>query len=675
MSPYELESLRAEVDQHLILYHVFDQPVISDVEFDALFKKLVDFEQKHPELITLDSPTMRVGAPRSDKFAPVVFNVPMYSLGNAFTDEDTIKFDAQVKESLNADYTIEYVAEVKYDGLAIKLRYEHGLLVRASTRGDGHVGEDVTNNIRTIKTIPLSIHSNPWEETPEVLEILGEIVVTKKEFERINHLQLENGKDEYVNCRNLAAGSVRQLDPSVTASRRLTFYAYGLGENTWETKPAKQSDLLSWFNLVGFKVDDLPKVCHGPEELLNWFKIVKDLRPTLPYEIDGVVYKVNNFNLQEQLGYRTRTPRFAIAHKFPAEEAVTQVEKITVQIGRTGAVTPVARLKPVFVGGVTVTNATLHNVNEIRRKDIREGDFVVVRRAGDVVPEVVASILDKRLPNAPEWSIPTRCPDCLSPIRQEESEAVARCTGEWGCPAQRVAKLIHYASRDCLDIDGFGDEIIQELFYLGFLKTPVDFYKLTPSMLLNLEHTKDKKVNNLLAAVEKSKTTTCAKFLFGLGIRHCGASTCRDIVEFFGSNIEDLMHLDLKQVAWANNVGKTTAQAWYEFFNLNTGMSNYKMVQEIIGHGVHWPDVKQNTRQTHLKGMKFVLTGSFEKYTREILQELIINSGGEVSGSVSKKTTYVAVGKDPGSKLQKAKDLDIAIIDETQLLKLIDKEE
>lgn len=669
MTPQELETLRTEIDQHLIMYHIHDKPIISDAEFDALFKKLVDFEEAHPELVTLDSPTKRVGAPRSESFAPVVFNVPMFSLGNAFTDEDTIKFDSQVKEQLNADYTVEYVAEPKYDGLAIRIRYEYGKLVRASTRGDGHVGEDVTNNIRTIKTIPLSIRSNHWEEVPAVLEVNGEIVVTKKEFERINELQLKSGKDEYVNCRNLAAGSVRQLDSSVTASRRLVFFAYGLGECIWETKPAKQSELLHWFWRNGFQVSELFKVCHGAEELLTWFKIVSELRPTLPYEIDGIVYKVNNFILQEQLGFRTRTPRFAIAHKFPAEEAITQVEKIGVQIGRTGAITPVARLKPVFVGGVTVTNATLHNVNEIHRKDVREGDFVVVRRAGDVVPEVVRSLPEKRQGVLPEWQMPSRCPECHSFIKKEADEAVARCTGEWECPAQQVAKLVHYASRDALDIEGFGPEIIQELFHLGFLKKPIDFYQLNAAKLGVMSETKDKTINNLLRAVEDSKNTTIPRFLFGLGIRHCGEGTSKRLATAlkYMRAIEAADRWTLMKIP---DIGDITAKSVEDFFR---NEDNSNMVNCIIASGLKFPEPKVESPDGPLKGKTFVLTGTLPNYTREEFEKLIEQASGKVSGSVSKKTTYLVVGSEPGSKLDKAKELGIEIIDEDKLLKLIQK--
>ncbi|HWR78491.1 MAG TPA: NAD-dependent DNA ligase LigA [Thiobacillus sp.] len=668
-------ALRREIERHNYAYYVLDAPAIPDAEYDRLFRELQALEAEHPELVTPDSPTQRVGGKPLDGFAPVRHAVPMLSIR---TETDTEAsgaqaFDARVRKELGRDETdppVEYAAELKFDGLAINLRYEHGVLVQAATRGDGETGEDVTQNIRTVKAIPLRLST---ELPPIVLEVRGEVFMRRDHFERYNERQREAGKPTLVNPRNGAAGSIRQLDPAIAAQRPLSFFAYGLGEvQDWNNAPATHSATLDALAALGVPVCGERITGLGAAALIAFHDDIAARRDQLPFDIDGVVYKVNRVDLQRELGFVTREPRWAVAHKFPAQEQLTTVLGIEVQVGRTGALTPVARLAPVFVGGVTVTNATLHNQDEIDRKDVRVGDTVIVRRAGDVIPEVVAAVLDRRPdPEPPRFNILQRypvCPECGSHVVRLEGEAAARCTGGLVCPAQRKQALLHFAGRRAMDIEGLGDKLVDQLVDRGLVRTPADVYGLSLEALAGLERMAEKSAANLLTAIETSKATTLARFIFALGIRNVGETTAKDLAKHFGS-LDRLIEATEAELLAVRDVGPIVAQSIIQFF---AESHNLEVVNKLRAGGVHWPESAGMQQSAGiLAGKTLVLTGTLPTLPREVAKEKIEAAGGKVAGSVSKKTDYVVAGEEAGSKLARAQELGVTILDEAGLLALL----
>lgn len=682
--------LRAEIEQHNVRYYVYDDPSISDAEYDRMMRELQDLEAAHPELVTPESPTQRVGAAPVSAFGSVRHAVPMLSLGNAFDEEDVVAFDRRVTDTLRGAGLLgpaqqaEYFCELKLDGLAISLRYEDGRLVQAATRGDGQTGEDVTSNIRTIKAIPLQL-TGP---APKVLEVRGEVLMNRADFEKLNAAQAKRDEKVFVNPRNAAAGSLRQLDPRITAKRPLRFFAYGWGEvqglpgsqsGLFDEAPAGATDaaatlpekshgaMLDWLAALGLPVN--VKHNHratGAEGLMAFYAKVGALRPGLPYDIDGVVYKVDSLPAQKLLGFVARAPRFALAHKFPAEEATTTLLDIEVQVGRTGAITPVARLKPVFVGGVTVTNATLHNEDEIRRKDVRIGDTVIVRRAGDVIPEVVGAVLEQRPADAREFVMPKACPVCGSAIERLEDETIARCTGGLFCAAQRKQTLWHAASRKALDIEGLGEKLVEQLVDSGRVKSLADLFSLRPLELVGLDRMGQKSADNLVEAIDKARAPALGRLLFALGIRHVGETTARDVARHFGS-IEAIMDADEDALSSVPDVGPVVAGSIRRFF---AEQHNREVIDQLKAQGVH-PVAEAVPEDTTLAGKTFVLTGTLPNWTREEASMRIQAVGGKVSGSVSKKTAYLVAGEDAGSKLTKAQELGVTVLDEDALKELL----
>lgn len=662
------QRLRTELNQHAYNYYTLDAPTIPDAEYDKLFKQLQALEELHPELKTNDSPTLRVGGAPLPEFSQVQHGVAMLSLNNGFEDDDVIAFDRRVRDGLgltiaDAKTEIEYAIDLKFDGLAINLRYVNGVFTQAATRGDGYTGEDVTENIRTIRSIPLRLQSN---NPPAILDIRGEVLMFKSDFERLNQRQRDAGAKEFANPRNAAAGSLRQLDSRITAQRSLRFFAYGIGVLEGAELPASHRELLNWYREMGVPVCEEKAVVCGPHELLDFYREVQTKRPQLAYEIDGVVYKVNRFDLQETLGFVSRAPRFAIAHKFPAEEALTTVLDIEVQVGRTGAITPVARLSPVFVGGVTVTNATLHNEEEVQRKDVRVGDTVIVRRAGDVIPEVVASVVEKRPVQTEIFRLPKNCPICNSEIVKLEDEAIARCSGgAIKCPAQRKGALFHFASRKALNIEGLGEQLIEQLVDKNVVVTAADFYKLGLMALAELDRMAEKSAQNILDALNTSKTTTLPRFIYALGIRHVGESTAKDLAMYF-ADMENLMAATEDQLLQVNDVGPVVAKSIVTFFADNL---NVELVRQLLASGVHWPVIEKLDLSTAIfAGKTLVLTGTLPSLSREQASALIEKHGGKVSGSVSKKTHFVVAGEDAGSKLLKARELGVTVLSEEELV-------
>ncbi len=662
------QALREEIARHDHAYYVLDAPTIPDAEYDRLFRQLQELEAQHPELVTPDSPSQRVGgAPRSD-LAEVRHAVPMLSLANALDEAEAVAFDTRVREQLGraglAADEVEYACEPKFDGLAVNLRYEHGQLVLAATRGDGLVGEDVTANARTIRALPLRLKG----AAPKVLEVRGEVLMYRRDLERLNEQARETGEKEFANPRNAAAGSLRQLDPKVTARRRLHFFAYGLGEIAGGHEPDTHCAALDWLDALGLPVCGLREVVAGIDGLLAYYREIGEQRPRLPYDIDGVVYKVNERRLRQALGFVSRAPRFAVAHKFPAQEATTQLVGIDVQVGRTGALTPVARLAPVQVGGVTVTNATLHNEDEIRRKDVRIGDTVIVRRAGDVIPEIVAVVPEKRPVHARPFHMPSHCPVCGSAVERPADEAIARCTGGLVCAAQRKQALLHFAGRRALDIEGLGEKLVEQLVDGGLVRSPADLFKLGLGTLAALERMAEKSAANVLAAIEKARSTTLARFIYALGIRHVGETTARDLANHFGS-LDALMAADEAQLLDVADVGPVVAASVARFF---AERHNREVIEQLRACGVRWPEGKgKAAARGPLTGATVVLTGTLPNLTREQASERIIAAGGKVSGSASKKTSFVVAGADAGSKLDRAKALGVRVIDERELLQLL----
>lgn len=644
-------------------YYVLDQPLVPDAEYDRLYRELLDLEVQHPDWVTPDSLSQRVGGAPLKEFLEIKHSVPMLSLNNAFEESELIGFDRRCREGLGLD-RVEYACELKFDGLAISLRYENGVLVQAATRGDGASGEDVTSNIRTIRAIPLRLLG---PNLPKVIEVRGEVFMHRTDFEKMNKIAAANGEKEFANPRNAAAGSLRQLDSKITAKRPLSFFAYGLGAlepSQW--LPSTHGELLNQYDALGLPVCRERRVVNSLDGLMTFYTEIAAKRQQLPYEIDGVVYKVNSFAEQAQLGYVSRAPRFAIAHKYPAQEEITTVLGIDVQVGRTGAITPVARLAPVLVGGVTVTNATLHNEDEVRRKDVRIGDTVVVRRAGDVIPEVVSVVLDRRPADAQIFLMPTRCPVCESHIERLSDEAVARCSGGLFCAAQRKQALLHFAQRRAMDIEGLGDKIVDQLVDLNLVRTPADLYRLGFTALVNMERMGEKSADNLLQSIVQSKKTTLARFIFGLGIRHVGESTAKDLAKHFG-DIHVLMDAQMDELLMVNDVGPVVADSIMSFMS---EPHNREVIEQLLVSGIEFQK-EERTTTVDLSGKTFVLTGTLPTLSRDQAKELLEAAGAKVAGSVSQKTSFVVAGSEAGSKLDKANELGIPVLDEAALLSML----
>ena len=657
-----LSELIELINEHNYQYYVLDNPNISDSDYDKLFQELLNIENNYPELLTSNSPSQRVGAEPSEAFKQIKHTTAMLSLGNAFYEDDLIAFNKRICDELDL-VDIEYTAEPKFDGLAVTIHYENGNLKLAATRGDGYTGEDVTHNIKTINTIPLTIS---LKDLPSQFEVRGEVFMLKNDFLLLNKSQSEKGEKTFANPRNAAAGTLRQLDPSVAVKRPLRFYAYNIFSSTTQIT---NSQAESFEILKKYKIPTTQhiKVIKGVEGMMSYYKEINDLRPSLPFDIDGVVYKVNLFKHQDNLGFVSRAPRWAIAHKFPAEEAHTELLGIDVQVGRTGSITPVARLRPVQVAGVTVMNATLHNEDELRRKDIHIGDHVVVRRAGDVVPEVVRVILEKRPQDAKKFEMPNICPSCNSILVKDKDEAVLRCVNGISCPAQKKQGLMHFVSRKAMNIDGLGEKIIDQLIDSNLLNQTSDFYRLKKEQLLSLERFAEKSADNLIKSIENSKNTSMARFIYALGIRNVGEATANDLANHFG-NLNKIKQASLDHLVEVRDIGPTVAESIFKYFNSSESVNE---IEQLVSLGIHWQDIKLDlNKNRELEGQVFVLTGTLPTLKRDEAKALIMNAGGKVSGSVSKNTDYVVAGDEAGSKLEAAKKLNITIIDESKLIEL-----
>lgn len=671
----KVEALREQLNRWAHEYYVQDEPSVPDGEYDRVFQQLQALEAAYPALLTPDSPTQRVIGAVLDGLTPVRHAVPMLSIQTETDNEASgaIAFDTRIRKELElnpSDPPVEYVAEPKFDGLAMNLRYENGKLVGATTRGDGEVGEDVTHNIRTIRQIPLTLPTD--QGVPPVVEVRGEVYMRRADLDKLNERQAANGAKLFANPRNAAAGAVRQLDSNIAAQRPLSFFAYGLGEITpaaqggpdFQTHYAMLQKLKSW----GFPVAAQVCIAHGATELVAFHERLGAERASLPYEIDGVVYKVNRLALQRQLGFKSREPRWAVAHKYPAQEMPTLMEGIDVQVGRTGKLTPVARLAPVQVGGVVVTNATLHNLFEIRKKGVRLGDTVIVRRAGDVIPEVVGRVPGDRPSYVPNFSMPKACPICGSEVVREKGEANHRCSGGLFCAAQRKEAILHFAARRAMDIEGLGDKLVDQLVDANVVRVLPDLYKMGLVALASLDRMADKSAQNVLAALEKSKKTTLPRFLFGLGIRHVGEATAKDLAKHFG-NLDDIMNASVEQLLQVNDVGPVVAESLHTFF---AQPHNREVVEQLRACGVHWEEGEAPQQgEMPLAGMTVVLTGTLPTLSRDEAKDMLEAAGAKVSGSVSKKTSYVVAGAEAGSKLTKAEELGVTVLDEAGMLALL----
>ncbi|MBU6470750.1 MAG: NAD-dependent DNA ligase LigA [Gammaproteobacteria bacterium] len=696
-----LRSLRDALHHHNYLYYVLDAPEIPDSEYDKLFRELLELERAFPDLCTPDSPSQRVGAAPLREFGEVRHVVPMLSLENAFSDDEVRAFDARVRERLGDDEPVTYAAEPKLDGLAISLTYEHGVLSRGATRGDGSVGEDVTPNVRTIASVPLHLQGSGY---PAALEVRGEIYMPKKAFEELNRRQLERGDKAFANPRNAAAGSLRQLDSRITASRNLEFFAYAWGEVRASAWPDTHSQVLARWRDWGLRTNPENRMVHGVQGCLEYFRRMSGKRESLPYQIDGVVYKVDRLDWQQRLGFVAHAPRWALAHKFPAEEVTTRLKAVEFQVGRTGALTPVARLEPVFVGGATVSNATLHNMDEVLRKDVRVGDTVIVRRAGDVIPEIVSVVLSERPADARQVKVPVKCPVCGAHVERETRErtkqgntvieelAAWRCTGRLACSAQLAQAILHFAGRRALDIEGLGEKLVAQLIAEKLLRSPADIYALSHAQLAGLERMGDKSAENLLAAIAKSKTTTLARFLYAMGIPEVGEVSAQTLAGHFGSLdalqsaalqyaaeltqarrdadralTKNLANSALRQVP---DIGPEAAASLAQFFG---EPHNQTVIRALRAAGVHWPEGPvRRAAAGRLHGKSFVLTGALAGMSREQARERIQALGGKVTGSVSRNTDYLVVGAEPGSKLAEARRLGVRELNEAQLRDLLD---
>ena len=656
--------LRETLERYNYRYHALDDPEVPDAEYDKLMQELRALEAQHPELLTPDSPTQRVGAAPVAAFGVVKHRLAMLSLDNAFSEEDVRDFDRRVRERLAREAPVRYSAEPKLDGLAVSARYENGVFVQGATRGDGETGEDITHNLKTIKALPMKLRA---ERPPPVLEVRGEVFMPLAGFERFNTEAIARGEKSFVNPRNAAAGSLRQLDPKMTAARPLDLFIYGLGVVEGAELPAHHSAILQTLRHWGFKICPQSRVVEGADGCLDYYREMGALRAKLPYQIDGVVYKVDDLELQKRLGFISRAPRWAVAHKFPAEEALTTVRGIEFQVGRTGALTPVARLEPAFVGGVTVSNATLHNFDEMTRKDVRVGDTVVIRRAGDVIPEVARVLLERRVAGAEPVALPSVCPVCGSPVVREADQAVARCTGGRTCPAQRKEEIKHFASRRALDIQGLGDKLVEQLVDRDWVRTPADLFGLRAEQLAELERMGEKSAQKLQAAIAAAKHTSLPRFLYSLGIRDVGEATALALAQYFG-DIAALRRAGEEEIQRVPDVGPVVAKNVAAYFQ---DADNAGIVDRLLAGGITWPAPAPVDPSAELTGKTFVLTGTLQALTREAAEEAIVRLGGKVSGSVSKKTHYVVAGSEAGSKLKKAEQLGIAVLDEAAFLKLL----
>ena len=662
------EELRQLLEEYNYHYYVLDHPIISDAQYDKLFYELQKLEADHPDLITPQSPTQRVGAAPLKIFAQIKHEVPMLSLQNGFTENDILAFDKRIHERLNLDISqdVEYICEPKFDGLSISLFYKNGELEYAATRGDGEMGENVTQNIKTIGAVPLKLRGTNY---PKDLEVRGEVYIPIADFIKLNELARKNGEKIFVNARNAAAGSLRQLDSSITAKRHLQIFCYAIARTNQDYKlPNKQSEILENIKAWGFRVNNEIAISQNIHECLRYYQRMAKKRHDLPYEIDGVVYKVNSITLQQELGMVSRAPRFALAHKFPAQEEMTEVLAIEFQVGRTGALTPVARLKPVFVGGANISNATLHNIEEVHRKDVRIGDTVIVRRAGDVIPEVALVLLDKRPVHTKIVELPAYCPICGSEVVKAKEEIVARCSGGLFCKAQRKEAIKHFASKPAMNIDGLGDKLIEQLVDTGLIQYVTDLYKLTAKQLADLERMGEKSATNIITAIEQSKQTTLSKFLYALGILGVGIATARLLAKHFG-NLDAILETNEEALQKIPDIGPIGALHIFKFFHQP---HNLALIKELQTLGVHWREESPvQTSNLPLTGKTFVITGTLETLSRNDATEKLQALGATVTSSISKKTSYLIAGKDPGSKITKAQELGVAILDEKEFLDLL----
>ncbi|GAB50808.1 NAD-dependent DNA ligase LigA [Atlantibacter hermannii] len=664
----KLTDLRTTLRHHEYLYHVMDAPEIPDAEYDRLMRELRELEAQHPELVTPDSPTQRVGAAPLTAFTQIRHEVPMLSLDNVFDESSFLAFNKRVQDRLKSTDAVTWCCELKLDGLAVSLLYENGLLVRAATRGDGTTGEDITSTIRTIRAIPLKLRG---EDIPTRLEVRGEVFLPQAGFEKINEEARRTGGKVFANPRNAAAGSLRQLDPRITAKRPLTFNCYGVGLLEGGELPASHYERLQQFARWGLPISHRTRICKTPEEVLDFYRQVEADRPQLGFDIDGVVIKVDSLALQEQLGFVARAPRWAVAFKFPAQEQMTFVRDVEFQVGRTGAITPVARLEPVQVAGVLVSNATLHNADEIERLGLRIGDKVVIRRAGDVIPQVVNVVLSERPEDTRDVVFPTHCPVCGSDVERVEGEAVARCTGGLICGAQRKESLKHFVSRRAMDVDGMGDKIIDQLVEKEYVHTPADLFRLTAGKLTGLDRMGPKSAQNVVDALEKAKATTFARFLYALGIREVGEATAAGLASYFG-NLDALTRASIEELQKVPDVGIVVATHVYNFFEEE---SNREVIRQLVEDiGIHWPEplvIKAEEIDSHFAGKTVVLTGSLSQLSRDDAKARLTALGAKVAGSVSKKTDLVIAGEAAGSKLAKAQELGIEVIDEAEMIRLL----
>lgn len=659
-----ITELKNKLNDYSYCYYVLNQPKVPDAEYDRLFCELQQLETDHPDLVTADSPTQRVGIKPAGSFKQIRHVVPMLSLDNAFVCDDVLNFDRRIHERLKIEDKIEYVCEPKIDGIAVSLFYENGVLTKAATRGDGVVGEDILQNVRTIPSIPLVLRGRNF---PQTFEIRGEVYMPLSGFKEFNANAERIGEKIFVNPRNAAAGSLRQLDPKITANRPLDIFCYTIGEVAGGVLPTKHSEILLKIKEYGLRINPEIKVVIGVEGCLKYYQSIGEKRDKLAYEIDGVVYKVNDLSLQNKLGFVSRAPRWAIAHKFPAQEELTKVLNIEFQVGRTGAITPVARLEPVFVGGATISNATLHNIDEVWRKDVRVGDTVTIRRAGDVIPEVVSVVKERRPYNTKPVTLPKLCPVCGSEIVKIEDEVVSRCSGGLYCSAQRKETIKHFASRGAMDIKGLGDKVVDQLVDSGLVNNVAELYSLTGEKIAALERMGEKSAKKLLYAIDESKSTTFSRFIYALGIREVGEATAQSLASRFG-DMHKLMQAGVSDLEMIPDIGPVVAEEIIAFFRQK---HNRELIEDLLKSGIHWPKPESQTKQ-FLVGQTFVLTGGLESMSREEVKEKLRALGAKVSESVSKKTTYVIVGTDPGSKLVKAEQLGVKIIDEKELLKILE---
>ncbi len=658
---HHIETLRQQIDDHNYRYYVLDEPSIPDSEYDRLFRELQTLETQHPEYFNANSPTQRVGAKPLTAFETIQHGLPMLSLDNAFSFDEARAFDRRATERLEHNL-ITYTCEPKLDGLAVNILYINGQFTKAATRGDGQMGEDITTNIRTLRMIPLHLRGHDF---PSEIEVRGEVFMPKKGFETLNDRARERGEKTFANPRNAAAGSLRQLDPKITASRPLSIYMYGIGA-VKGSLPKTHSNILQVLKTWGFPINPEIKTVKGIDACLDYYQTMLRKREHLAYQIDGVVYKIDSIDEQNKLGFVSRAPRFALAHKFPAEEALTVIHAVEFQVGRTGSLTPVARLTPVFVGGATVSNATLHNMDEIERKDVRVGDTVIVRRAGDVIPEVVSVVLERRPVHTKPIHAPKTCPVCDSPVLKAEGEAATRCTGELYCRAQRKEGIKHFASRKAMDIEGLGDKLVDLFVEEGLIHDVADLYHLSAEVIAELDRMGEKSAENLMNAIEKSKKTTFARFLYALGIREVGETTALNLSLHF-SNLDELMQSDMDSLQTIPDIGPIVAAHIEAFFK---NKHHREIIARLLKAGIHWPETQRSANRP-LQDQTFVLTGTLQSLTRDEATARLQHLGAKVSSSVSKKTSYVVVGETPGSKLKKAEELKVKILDEAGFVEFL----